>query len=130
MSASATLAGGLAGELAGGDTASVVAGGQGVRIRPRTTIWAAWQRVPGWGSGWVTRLTVIRPVKQPRWRCGERRLRRIGRTSRNGGAGRLPAAAQVTAAIGGGANSLIQYAVNGQINYTDALIASWVGAAT
>ncbi|MDU4092038.1 MAG: adhesin [Pantoea sp.] len=42
----------------------------------------------------------------------------------------LPKGAQVTAVIGGGANTIIQYIVNGEVNYTDALIASWVGAAT
>lgn len=42
----------------------------------------------------------------------------------------LPKGAQITAMIGGGANTIIQYVVNGEVNYTDALIASWVGAAT
>lgn len=46
------------------------------------------------------------------------------------GLGVLPKGAQVTAVIGGGANTIIQYVVNGEVNYTDALIASWVGAAT
>ncbi|MDR7345740.1 hypothetical protein J2X14_004206 [Pantoea alhagi] len=46
------------------------------------------------------------------------------------GLGVLPKGAQVTAVIGGGANTIIQYIVNGEVNYTDALIASWVGAAT
>lgn len=42
----------------------------------------------------------------------------------------LPKGAQITAVIGGGANTIIQYVINGEVNYTDALIASWVGAAT
>ncbi|MEY8772367.1 hypothetical protein AB6T85_18335 [Erwinia sp. ACCC 02193] len=46
------------------------------------------------------------------------------------GLGVLPKGALVTAAIGGGANTIIQYVVDGKVNYTDALIASWVGAAT
>lgn len=46
------------------------------------------------------------------------------------GLGLLPKGAQITAVIGGGANTIIQYVVNGEVNYTDALIASWVGAAT
>ncbi|MGD8163126.1 hypothetical protein [Pantoea sp. FN0307] len=40
------------------------------------------------------------------------------------GLGVLPKGAQVTAVIGGGANTVIQYVVNGEVNYTDALIAS------
>ena len=46
------------------------------------------------------------------------------------GLGVLPKGAQITAIIGGGANTMIQYVVNGEVNYTDALIAGWVGAAT
>ncbi|WP_265910032.1 hypothetical protein, partial [Erwinia billingiae] len=46
------------------------------------------------------------------------------------GLGVLPGGAQIAAGIGGGANALIQYAVDGKVNYTDALIASWVSAAT
>lgn len=42
----------------------------------------------------------------------------------------LPKGVQITAVIGGGANTIIQYVVNGEVNYTDTLIASWVGAAT
>lgn len=46
------------------------------------------------------------------------------------GLGVLPKGALVTAVIGSGANTIIQYVVNGEVNYTDALIAGWVGAAT
>ncbi|HGY2290020.1 TPA: hypothetical protein ACNVBJ_004355 [Klebsiella aerogenes] len=46
------------------------------------------------------------------------------------GLGILPKGALITAAIGGGANTAIQYATTREVNYTDALIATWVGAAT
>lgn len=46
------------------------------------------------------------------------------------GLGIVPEGAQIAAGIGGGANALIQYAVNGEVNYTDVLIASWVGVFT
>ena len=46
------------------------------------------------------------------------------------GLGVLPKKAQISAVIGGGANTIIQYVVNGEVSYTDALIASWVGATT
>lgn len=46
------------------------------------------------------------------------------------GLGILPKGALITAAIGGGANTAIQYATTSEVNYTDALIATWVGAAT
>ncbi|XBS69610.1 hypothetical protein ABK905_25320 [Acerihabitans sp. KWT182] len=42
----------------------------------------------------------------------------------------LPGGAQVAAGIGAGANAAIQYAANGEVNYTDTLIAGWVGAFT
>ncbi|HDU3930133.1 TPA: hemagglutinin repeat-containing protein [Klebsiella aerogenes] len=46
------------------------------------------------------------------------------------GLGILPKGALITAAINGGANTAIQYATTREVNYTDALIATWVGAAT
>ena len=46
------------------------------------------------------------------------------------GLGILPKGALVTAAISGGANTAIQYATTSEVNYIDALIATWVGAAT
>lgn len=46
------------------------------------------------------------------------------------GLGIVPGGAQIAAGIGGGANTLIQYVVNGEVNYTDVLIASWVGVVT
>ncbi|WP_241650132.1 hypothetical protein [Rosenbergiella collisarenosi] len=46
------------------------------------------------------------------------------------GLGIVPGGAQIAAGIGGGANTLIQSAVNGEVNYTDVLIASWVGVVT
>lgn len=42
----------------------------------------------------------------------------------------LPVGAQVAAGISAGANVAIQYAVDGEVNYTDALIAGWVGGLT
>ncbi|RBQ33313.1 hypothetical protein C2125_15835 [Rahnella aquatilis] len=42
----------------------------------------------------------------------------------------LPGGMQVTGAIGGSANAAIQYGVNGEINPTDVLIATYVGAFT
>ncbi|QWA11596.1 hemagglutinin repeat-containing protein [Sodalis ligni] len=42
----------------------------------------------------------------------------------------LPGGAQVAAGIGSGANAAIQYAVDGEVSYTDALIAGWVGGLT
>ena len=42
----------------------------------------------------------------------------------------LPGGMQVTAAIGGTANAGIQYAINGTVNPTDVLIATYVGAFT
>uniref|UniRef100_UPI0019274C8B VENN motif pre-toxin domain-containing protein n=1 Tax=Cedecea sulfonylureivorans TaxID=3051154 RepID=UPI0019274C8B len=42
----------------------------------------------------------------------------------------LPGGMQVTAGIGGTANAGIQYAINGSVNPTDVLIASYVGAFT
>ena len=43
------------------------------------------------------------------------------------GLGIVPGGAQIAARIGSGANALIQYAVNGEVNYTDVLIAIWIG---
>jgi len=42
----------------------------------------------------------------------------------------LPGGMQMTGAIGGSANAAIQYGVNGEINPTDVLIATYVGAFT
>jgi filamentous hemagglutinin len=42
----------------------------------------------------------------------------------------LPGGMQITAGIGGSANAGIQYAINGVVNPTDVLIASYVGAFT
>jgi filamentous hemagglutinin len=46
------------------------------------------------------------------------------------GLGLLPKGALIMATIGGGANTVIQYSVNGEVNYTDTLIAILVSAAT
>ncbi|WP_227521863.1 MULTISPECIES: hypothetical protein [unclassified Klebsiella] len=42
----------------------------------------------------------------------------------------LPGGMQITGAIGGTANAGIQYAINGTVNPTDVLIATYVGAFT
>ncbi len=42
----------------------------------------------------------------------------------------LPGGAQVAAGISAGANAAIQYAANREVNYTDTLIAGWVGGLT
>ncbi|CAH5707521.1 hypothetical protein AI2945V1_4660, partial [Klebsiella oxytoca] len=46
------------------------------------------------------------------------------------GLGISPKGALITAGIGGGANTVIKYGTTREVNYTDALIATWVGAAT
>lgn len=61
---------------------------------------------------------------------GEAVNRAIAGALAAGGIASLPGGAQIAAGIGGGANALIQYVVDGKVNYTDALIAGWVNVAT
>ncbi|VTT27147.1 filamentous hemagglutinin family outer membrane protein [Klebsiella pneumoniae] len=131
ISALATLASGLAGGLAGGDTASVVAGGQAGKNTSENNDMGGMAAGSGLGF-WLGNTPDCDTTCKANLAGDVAKGNSVVSAGLAGtvGLGVLPAAAQVTAAIGGGANALIQYAVNGQINYTDALIASWVGAAT
>jgi len=131
ISALATLASGLAGGVAGGDASGAVAGAQAGKNTSENNDMGGMAAGSGLGF-WLGNTPDFDTACKANLAGDVAKGNSVVSAGIAGtvGLGVLPAAAQVTAAIGGGANALIQYAVNGQINYTDALIASWVGAAT
>ena len=131
ISALATLASGLAGGVAGGDASGAVAGAQAGKNTSENNDMGGMAAGSGLGF-WLGNTPDCDTACKANLAGDVAKGNSVVSAGLAGtvGLGVLPAAAQVTAAIGGGANALIQYAVNGQINYTDALIASWVGAAT
>ena len=129
VSALATLAAGLAGGLAGGSTADAAAGAQtGKTTVENNTFGAAGSGLGLWFGNIPDCDTACKA--QLAGDVVEGNSAVSAELAGTAGLGILPAGAQITAAIGGTANALIQYVVNGEVNYTDALIASWVGAAT
>jgi filamentous hemagglutinin len=131
ISALATLASGLAGGVAAGDASDAVAGAQAGKNTSENNDMGGMAAGSGLGF-WLGNTPDCDTACKANLAGDVAKGNSVVSAGMAGtaGLGILPAAAQVTAAIGGGANALIQYAVNGQINYTDVLIASWVGAAT
>lgn len=130
ISALGTLAAGLAGGVAGDSTGNAVAGAQaGKNAVENNALGAA----AGAGLGFWLGKTPDATAEDKAKMAGDiAKGNAIVSAELAGsvGLGVLPKGAQITAVIGGGANTIIQYVVNGEVNYTDALIASWVGAAT
>ncbi|MBM0747065.1 VENN motif pre-toxin domain-containing protein [Pantoea eucrina] len=130
ISALGTLAAGLAGGVAGDSTAGVVAGAQAGRNAVENNALGA---MAGSDLGFWLGKTPDATTEDKAKLAGDiAKGNAIVSAELAGtvGLGVLPKGAQITAVIGGGANTIIQYVVNGEVNYTDALIASWVGAAT
>ncbi|MDU4092036.1 MAG: VENN motif pre-toxin domain-containing protein, partial [Pantoea sp.] len=130
LSALGTLAAGLAGGVVGDSTADAVAGAQiGKNAAENNALGA----MAGSGLGfWLGKTPGATAEDKAKMASDIAKGNAIVSAELAGtvGLGVLPKGAQVTAVIGGGANTIIQYIVNGEVNYTDALIASWVGAAT
>ena len=126
----ATIAAGMAGNIVGGDSSSVTVAAQaGKNVAENNALGATAGSDLGFWLGKTPDTTTEDKAKL----AGEiAKGNTIVSAELAGTVGLLevPAGAQVTAVIGGGANTMIQYLVNGEVNYTDALIASWVGAAT
>lgn len=130
VSALATLAAGLAGGLTGNSTADAVAGAQaGKTTVENNALGAAAGSDLGFWLGKTPDATAEDKAKLA-GDIAKGNAIVSAELAGSVGLGVLPKGAQITAVIGGGANTIIQYVVNGEVNYTDALIASWVGAAT
>ena len=130
VSALGTLAAGLAGGVAGDSTADAVAGAQGGKNAVENNSLGA---MAGSDLGFWLGKTQDATTEDKAKLAGDiAQGNAIVSAELAGtvGLGVLPKGAQITAVIGGGANTIIQYVINGEVNYTDALIASWVGAAT
>ena len=130
ISALGTLAAGLAGGIAGDSTADAVAGAQAGKNSSENNNMGA---TAGSGLGlWFGNTTDCDIACKAALAGDVAKGNAVVSAELAGtvGLGVLPGGAQIAAGIGGGANALIQYAVDGKVNYTDALIASWVGAAT
>ena len=130
VSAFATLAAGLAGGLAGNSSADAVAGAQSGKNAVENNAFGA---DAGTTLGlWFSKTPDCDTECKGKLSGDIAKGNSVVITYMAGtiGLGILPKGALLTAAIGGGANTAVQYAATGEVNYTDALIASWVGAAT
>ncbi len=130
VSALATLAAGLAAGLVGGDTETVLAGMQAGKVTVENNALGA---MAGSDLGFWLRKTTDATTEDKAKLAGDiAKGNTIVSAELAGtiGLGVLPKGVLVTAVIGGGANTIIQYVINDEVNYTDVLIASWVGAAT
>lgn len=130
ISALATIAAGIAGGLAGGSTIDAVSGAEaGKGVVENNALGAMAGSDLGFWLGKTPDATTEDKAKLA-GNIAKGNAIVSAELAGTVGLGVLPKGAQITAVIGGGANTIIQYVVNGEVNYTDALIASWVGAAT
>ncbi|HHR1123804.1 TPA: VENN motif pre-toxin domain-containing protein, partial [Klebsiella pneumoniae] len=132
ISALSTLAAGLMGGLSGGSSADAVAGAQAGKNAVENNLMGGNE----WSQGEKARehgADVLSCADNP---SGEACQRGIAENKAYAGALAsagliyLPGGMQITGAIGGTANAGIQYAINGTVNPTDVLIATYVGAFT
>ncbi|HEC1358410.1 TPA: hemagglutinin repeat-containing protein [Klebsiella aerogenes] len=132
ISALSTLAAGLMGGLSGGSSADAVAGAQAGKNAVENNLmggneWSQGERAREHGAD------VLSCADNP---SGEACQRGIAENKAYAGALAsagliyLPGGMQITGAIGGTANAGIQYLINGEVNPTDVLIATYVGAFT
>lgn len=132
ISALATLAAGIAGGVAGDGTASAVAGAQAGKATVENNLMAgsedaqvAWLQQHG--------TDMVSCVDNPSGEAcqkAQNEANAVAFAMASAGLIYLPGGMQVTAGIGGTANAGIQYLINGTVNPTDVLIASYVGAFT
>ena len=132
ISALSTLAAGLMGGLSGGSSADAVAGAQAGKNAVENNLMGGNE----WSQGEKARehgADVLSCADNP---SGEACQRGIAENKAYAGALAsagliyLPGGMQITGAIGGTANAGIQYLINGEVNPTDVLIATYVGAFT
>ncbi|HFZ1321956.1 MULTISPECIES: VENN motif pre-toxin domain-containing protein [Klebsiella] len=132
ISALSTLAAGLMGGLSGGSSADAVAGAQAGKNAVENNLMGGNE----WSQGEKARehgADVLSCADNP---SGEACQRGIAENKAYAGALAsagliyLPGGMQITGAIGGTANAGIQYLMNGEVNPTDVLIATYVGAFT
>ena len=132
ISALSTLAAGLMGGLSGGSSADAVAGAQAGKNAVENNLMGGNE----WSHGEKARehgADVLSCADNP---SGEACQRGIAENKAYAGALAsagliyLPGGMQITGAIGGTANAGIQYLINGEVNPTDVLIATYVGAFT
>ncbi|EPH3060639.1 hemagglutinin repeat-containing protein [Klebsiella aerogenes] len=132
ISALSTLAAGLMGGISGGSSADAVAGAQAGKNAVENNLMGGNE----WSQGEKARehgADVLSCADNP---SGEACQRGIAENKAYAGALAsagliyLPGGMQITGAIGGTANAGIQYLINGEVNPTDVLIATYVGAFT
>ncbi|MGG7742090.1 hemagglutinin repeat-containing protein [Klebsiella aerogenes] len=132
ISALSTLAAGLMGGPSGGSSADAVAGAQAGKNAVENNLMGGNE----WSQGEKARehgADVLSCADNP---SGEACQRGIAENKAYAGALAsagliyLPGGMQITGAIGGTANAGIQYLMNGEVNPTDVLIATYVGAFT
>ncbi|MEW7313272.1 hemagglutinin repeat-containing protein [Buttiauxella gaviniae] len=127
-----TLAAGLAGGLVGDSTASAIAGAQEGKNSVSNNLFggneesqAAFIRQHG-----IDMATCEIAPSSASCQKAQNEASAVAGAMATAGLVYLPGGMQVTAGIGGTANAGIQYAINGTVNPTDVLIATYVGAFT
>ncbi len=129
----ATVSAGMAGGLAGDSTASAVAGAQGGRNAVENNLLGGGTEE---GQAEFIRqhgLDMASCETAPASASCQKAINErdaVGFAMASAGLVYLPGGMQITAGIGGSANAGIQYLINGEVNPTDVLIATYVGAFT
>ena len=129
----ATVSAGMAGGLAGGSTASAAAGAQGGRNAVENNLLGGGTEE---GQAEFIRqhgLDMASCETAPASASCQKAINErdaVGFAMASSGLIYLPGGMQITAGIGGSANAGIQYLINGEVNPTDVLIATYVGAFT
>lgn len=132
ISALSTMAAALAGGLVGDDTASAIAGAQAGKNAVENNLL---------GGNEESQAAFIRQHALDMASCetapssgscqkAQNEANAVAGAMAAAGLVYLPGGMQVTAGIGGTANAGIQYVINGTVNPTDVLIATYVGAFT
>ncbi|MFJ5855588.1 hemagglutinin repeat-containing protein [Enterobacter cancerogenus] len=132
ISALATLAAGIAGSVAGDGTASAIAGAQAGKTVVENNLMAGsedaqvmWLQQHG-----TDMATCSDNPSGAACQKAQNEANAVAFAMASAGLIYLPGGMQVTAGIGGVTNAGVQFLVNGEINPTDVLIASYVGAFT
>ncbi|RBQ32843.1 hypothetical protein C2125_18350 [Rahnella aquatilis] len=128
----ATLASGIAGGVVGGDVSSGIDGAKGGQNEVSNNLfggteWGQEQKVKAHGEDVLSCATAPNSASCQR---GLAENQAYATAMATAGLIYIPGGMQVTAGIGGTANAGIQYAINGTVNPTDVLIATYVGAFT
>ncbi|WP_181573266.1 VENN motif pre-toxin domain-containing protein [Enterobacter sp. ECC-175] len=132
ISALATLAAGIAGGVAGDGTASAIAGAQAGKTVVENNLMAGSEDAQvAWLQQHGTNMTTCSDNPSgTECQKAQNEANAVAFAMASAGLIYLPGGMQVTSGIGGVANAGVQYLVNGEINPTDVLIASYVGAFT